>query len=324
MEKVANVTPIRAPEEQRDVHGEIKALQARKRLSQSTIARESGVNATALNQWLKGAYPGDNQAVESKLARWIDAYQMRELEEQALPAAPAWVETPTAKRVLAALMYAQLAGDVAVTYGAAGLGKTTAARWHAEVSPNVWIATMSPATASVVPALEQIADAVGLREATGGGARIQRAIIGRIKGTHGLLVIDEAQHLTVAALDAVRSLHDATDIGLALMGNEMLYGRMTGGNRAPYLDRLYSRIGKRVRLTRATDDDVAALLSAWKIKDRAIRRVLTEIARRPGGLRGVTKVLRLAALYSAKSSEGISEADVRAAWSELGGDGGAA
>jgi hypothetical protein len=318
-----NVTPIRNDVEQRDVHAEIKALQARTRLSQSKIARESGVNTTALNQWLKGAYPGDNHAVEAKLARWIDAYQMRELEDQALPAAPAWIDTPTSKRVLAALTYAQLAGDVAVTYGAAGLGKTTAARRHAEVSPNVWIATMSPATASVVPALEQIAESVGLREATGGGARIQRAIIHRIRGTHGLLVIDEAQHLNVAALDAIRALHDATDIGLALMGNEMLYGRMTGGNRAPYLDRLYSRIGKRVRLTRATEEDVAALLSAWKIRDRAVRKVLTEIAKRPGGLRGVTKVLRLAALYSANSSGGIGETDIRAAWSELGGDGGA-
>src|ERR1035437_1267786 len=53
-------------------------------------------------------------------------------------------------------------------------------------------------------------------------------------GTGGLLVIDEAQHLSVAALDQIRSIHDATDLGIALVGNQQVYARLTGGNRAAY------------------------------------------------------------------------------------------
>ncbi len=322
-ESASNVTPLRPGDlEHRDVRAEIEALQrqAGRQISQRLISRESGVGQASLNRWLKGVYEGDNQAIELKVARWIDNYRVRSLETQMLPDAPEWANTPTARRVLAALKYAQLAVDISVVYGAAGLGKTSAARRHAELSPNVWIATMTPATSSVVPALEEIAHAVGLREAGGGGARLQRAIIARITGTHGLVIVDEAQHLSVGALDAIRALHDAADVGLALMGNEAVYARMTGGNRAAYLDRLYSRIGKRVRLTRASADDVTELARAWSLRDASIRRLLVEIARRPGGLRSVTKVLRLATFNArGDSRREISATDVREALTDLEG-----
>jgi len=323
-----NVTPLRQPvEETRDLRSEIRTLQTREaRLTQAVISRESGVGGSALNRWLKGVYEGDNAAIELKLARWIDSYNLRSLEERALPAAPEWVETPSSMRVLAALAYAQIAGDIAIIYGGAGVGKTSAARHYGQTSPNVWIATMTPATASVVPALEEVAIAIGLRETVsgGGGARLQRAIVSRITGTRGLLIVDEAQHLATSALDSIRSLHDATGIGVALLGNERAYARMFG-QQAPYLDRLWSRIGKRVRLQQPSEHDIAEIANAWKIRDVGVKRQLAEISQQAGagGLRLVTKVLRIASVTAAKRRGGIAAADVKAAWADLGGAGGA-
>lgn len=305
----------------RDLRAEIADLQAADaKLTQAEISRQSGLHVTRLNQWLRGTYQGDLPALERELARWVDAYRARRLESRLLPQAPAWVATPTAERVIAALGYAQVAGDIAVIYGGAGLGKTTSVLQYQRTNPNVWHATMTPASSSVVPALEEIADAVGLREVGGGAARVQRAIIRRITGTHGLLVVDEAQHLSVAALDEIRALHDATGLGLALVGNEQVYARMTGGNRAAYLDRLYSRIGKRVRLVRAREADIAALIDAWGIEPKSCRQVLHEIAAKPGGLRGLTKVLRLASMFAAGDGRPVQCDDIRAAWRDLGGD----
>lgn len=315
------ISPLPTPEEARDLRAEIAALQEQNpRLTQAEISRQSGIGSTRLSQWLRGNYPGDNGALEADLARWVDAYYQRELEARRLPGAPEWVSTPSAERVIAALAYAQMAGDIAVVYGGAGLGKTTAIREYQRTSPQVWHATMTPATSTVVPALEEVADAVGLREVGGGAARVQRAIIQRIRGSHGLLVIDEAQHLGVAALDAMRALHDATGIGLALVGNEAVYARMTGGNRAAYLDRLYSRIGKRVRLTRTTHADVDALVAGWKLDAKSCRATIYEIAARPGGLRGVTKVFRLASMFARGAGRPVSCEDIRAAWRDLGGE----
>lgn len=306
--------------EARNLLGEVIEIQNDTRMSQAAIAREVGVSGTAISQWLNGAYPGDVAALEAKIARWVDAYRERTLSARMLPEAPVWVPTPSADRVIAALGYAQIAGDIAVVYGGAGLGKTTAIRQYQRTSPNVWHATMTPATATVVPALEEIADSLGLKEVGGGAAKIQRAIIRRLHGTQGLLVIDEAQHLGVAALDAMRALHDATGVGLALVGNEAVYARMTGGNRAAYLDRLFSRIGKRVRLTRSTQADVTAIINSWRIEAKECRQILHEIAAKPGGLRGLTKVLRLASMFAVGAQRDIHCDDIRAAWRDLGGE----
>lgn len=314
---MSNITALHAS---RDLRAEIVALQAEDNtLTQAEIARQSGIGSTRLSQWLNGRYPGDNAALEQALARWVDAYQVRKMEARALPQAPEWVATPSAERITSALGYAQLAGDIAVIYGGAGLGKTTALRHYQTTSPNVWVATMTPCTAGAVPALEEVADALGI-EMSGGAARLQRAIIRRMRGTMGLLVIDEAQHLSVAALDAMRALHDATGLGLALVGNESVYARMTGGNRAAYLDRLYSRIGKRVRLSRAVKGDIEALIDAWQIQVKECRQVLHEIAAKPGGLRGLTKVMRLASMFAAGVGREVCCDDIRAAWRDLGGE----
>ncbi len=314
---MSNVTPLHP----RDLRAEIAAMQSRDpKLTQAEISRQSGISTGRLSPWLKGTYPGDTEALEAELARWIDAYNVRRIEAHALPTAPAWVDTPTGNRVLGALGYAQAAGDIAVVYGGAGLGKTTAISQYERSHPNVWVATMTPATSTVVPALEEVAYALGLREVSGGAARIQRAIIARLRGTHGILVIDEAQHLGTAALDVVRALHDATEVGLALVGNESVYARMTGGNRAAYLDRLFSRIGKRVRLVRAAVADVDALIEGWGIDPKECRAVLHEIAAKPGALRAITKVMRLASRIAAGRKKPVSCEDIRAAWRDLGGE----
>lgn len=296
----------------------LMAAEGNRRLSQSRIAAEAGISSTTLSQWLNGVYGGDNDAVEAKLTRWAETTQAARAQAATMPDAPGYVDTPTGTRVIGALRYAQIAGDMAVIYGGAGLGKSEAIKRYAQIAPNVWHATMTRASANVVTSLEVITDTLGLA-VIGGANRLFGAICKRVQGTNGLLVIDEAQHLTEASLDQIRAIHDATGIGIALVGNEQVFARMAGGNRAAYLDRLYSRIGKRVRLIRSTADDVNALLDGWRVRDAKTRTLLIEVAGKPGALRGMTKVLRLASMYAAADQHALALDDVRAAWGELGG-----
>lgn len=301
-----------------DVRALVRGLmEGDKRLSQTKVAAEAGISSTALSQWLNGIYGGDNAAVEAKLLRWADTTQAARAQAAAMPAAPGYVTTHTGDRVIAALRYAQLAGDIAVIYGGAGIGKSEAIKRYTVIAPNVWHATMTRASAGVVTSLEVIVDTLGLN-VVGGANRLHTAICKRVMHTGGLLVIDEAQHLTEAALDQIRAIHDATGIGIALVGNEQVYARMAG-NRAAYLDRLFSRIGKKVRLAKATQDDVAALLDGWGVRDMKTRTLLADVASKPGALRGMTKVLRLASMYAAAEKRALGFDDVRASWKELGG-----
>lgn len=314
MAQLAVVTPPPAPVIEATL-ARVRAEIDRRGITQNQAAREIGVSATTLAQLLAGSYAADPARQMERLARWLAL--AKETRAQAhLPPAPAWVATPLAERVLAALGYAQMAGDIAVIYGAAGLGKTTAAREYARRYPNVWIATMSPATAGVTTSLEEVCLALGFRDLPQGAARMSRAIVARIAGTGGLLIVDEAQHLTVAALDALRALHDATGVGLALVGNEMVYARMTGGQRAAYLDRLYSRIGKRARLARAGREDVERLAGAFGLRPGALK-LLTEIGARAGALRAVVKTLRLAAMMAKGGA--IEPEHIEHAWRDLEG-----
>ncbi|WP_282265982.1 AAA family ATPase [Stenotrophomonas sp. PS02298] len=301
-----------------DVRALVRSLQADdKRLSQAKIAAESGVSSTTLSQWLGGIYGGDNAAIEAKMLRWAETTQAQRAQAATMPAAPDYIETPTCTRVIDALRYAQLAGDMAVVYGSAGLGKTKAIIKYKTMAPNVWHATMTKASANVVTSLEVVVEALGLTP-SGGANKLHAAACRRVANTNGLLVVDEAQHLTEAALDQIRAIHDATGIGIALVGNEAVYARMTGGNRAAYLDRLFSRIGKKVRLIRPSQEDVAALLDGWNVRDGKTRTLLSDIASKPGGLRAMGKVLRLANMFAAAEKRAMGYDDVRSAWRELG------
>lgn len=303
-----------------DLRLQVRQLLDGARYTQSRVAKEVGISPTAISQWLSGSYAGDNEAIESKVLRWLQQLNHERAAQAAMPAAPEYVETPSGLRILAALRYAQVAGDIAVIYGGAGLSKTSSIQHYRRAAPNVWHATMTPASASVVTALEEIAEAVGTAGVQGGGAqRLHKAVCRRVADTAGLLVIDEAQHLSTAALDQIRSIHDATGVGAALVGNEQVYARMTGGNRVAFLDRLFSRIGKKVRLVRAIEGDVDALIGAWGIAEPKCRATLMDIASKPGALRGLTKVLRLAAVQAAAEARTICCADVKTAWRELGG-----
>ena len=297
---------------------EVRAAMQRRGLSQAAAAREIGVSPAALSQWLSGTYGGDSAAIAAKAARWLEAGTARGALLERLPEAPAWVATSTAARIHAALTQAQIAPEIAVVFGGAGAGKTVAARRYAATRPNVGLVEASPATRALGPCLERVAGAVGARPSSSRPAAVEAALLDRLVGTRGLIVVDEAQHLSLRALDGLRSLHDRGEVGLALLGGEPLYTRLHG-RRAAETAQLTSRIGRRVRLSQTAAGDAEALLGAWdeiEIEAPAKRRAV-EIANRPGGLRALVKSMRLAALYA--RGEAVGERHVTAAWRDLGG-----
>lgn len=141
------------PEEQHSIQDKVQQILSKGDVKQSQIAREAGLTAPVLSTWLKGNYKGDNKAVESKLNQWLQARDRKAEVSMVFPRAPEWIETPTAKKITSVLTYAQLAGDIAVIYGGAGLGKTCTLKAYAEQSPNVWVVTMSPAHGGVTSTL---------------------------------------------------------------------------------------------------------------------------------------------------------------------------
>lgn len=298
---------------------QVEQIIADEGLTQASVSKLTSINAARLNQWLKGTYLGDNEKIEQAIQRWIDSRESEAELDGKLPADTDWVRTPSASSVLSALSFSQMAGAISVIYGGAGIGKTTAIRNYQNRAPNVWLVTATPTVARPGPILTRIAQALNLRT-TGAVHVIESNIIERVQGTRGLIVIDEAQHLCHRSLDSIRAIHDATGVGVCLSGNEIVYAQLTGGTRAIGFAQLFSRVSKRVRLSKPQDGDIAAILDAWKIDDKASRKFCMAIGRRPGALRGLSQTLRLATLFANNVGQPLSEQIIRDAWADLGGD----
>jgi len=300
-----------------DLKATVRAIQGREGLTQRKLAQAIGIAPSTLSEWLNGTYKGDEDAVRKLVSAWIEARQ--DATSRAVAAMSDFVETPTSEKICAALAYAKSAADMVCIYGGPGVGKTRAiAYFRAKYPTAVWVATMTPASSGLVSALEVVGEAVGLAECTGGARRVSNAIRKQVAGSHGLIIIDEAQHLSMAAIEELRSIHDATGIGLALVGNETSYARLTGGSRAASYAQIFSRIGMRLFVHRPDRGDVRAIADAMGVTDADAIDFMARMAARPGALRGMLKALRL--VLGQSGPQGVTVESLRAACHLLGAE----
>ena len=229
---------------------------------------------------------------------------------------PNYVATSTATRIQSALAFAQATHGLAVIYGGAGMGKTRTAQEYSEQHSNAWLATITPASASLLAVLERIALCIGIKPSlTKGSAVVEVEILERLKDSDGLLIIDEAQHLRARVLEQIRSIYDASDTGLVLLGGDTVYSQLTGGYRVANYAQIFSRISKRLHLRHPNAGDVSALADAMGVRGASERSLLKKIAVKPGALRGIVQTVRLASVLAGGGS--IKADQIKQAWHEL-------
>jgi hypothetical protein len=286
-------------------------------LSQNEMSKRIGISPAALSTWLQGKYKGSDTEIERKIERWLESYNAGEEYTRELPPEPEWIETPTARRIFQTLETGQFLKSLVMAYGAAGAGKTKTCEYYAATRPNVWLFTPTKATASARGLLMLICDKLGISDPGSGNYAIQKAIMRKVAGTNGLIIIDEAQQITLGALDLMRQMQEQAGVGMALVGNEPLYTQMTGGFRGPKFAQLFSRIAQRTHIEGTQSDDVETLAAALGITDRDAVAYLVRIGTLPGGLRGVAKTLQLAQLAAAGSGGELNKAIIARAWRKL-------
>ena len=281
-------------------------------------AKQADVPASTFSAWFNGTYAGNNKNILEKVQVWLEGRKVAARTRSVMRRAPSFLETPSCQAGLAALEHAHHAPDIAVLSGPPGVGKTQICEAYARRAPSVWMITAEPLwSTSPRMLMESLLEEIGCTERM---TRHQssRAIIKRATGSNGLILIDEAQHLSTRAMDQLRTIHDKAGIGVALVGNETVYSRLEGHAREIEFAQLFSRVGMRVKLARATKSDTDMLLDAWQVEGDQQRTMLRVIARKPGALRGMTKTLRLAFMQaSVDGRETISCADITAAWQRI-------
>jgi DNA transposition AAA+ family ATPase len=283
------------------------------RLTQADCARQAGVAYGTFTGWYRGTYQGDNNKVAATVARWLRTREERARTSAILPTEPGFVHTEMTSRITSILQYAQIAPDIVVIAGDAGTSKTSSARHYADATPNVWLVTADPNCSSANAMLGEICAVIGVAERS--AAKLGRAIGEHLRGKQALLIIDEAQHLGLPALEQLRSLHDKYGIGVGLIGNVSIYSRIDGGRTAQFAQ-LFSRVGMRLTKTRPSAGDVRQLLAAWGIDGDAEQAYLQAIAAKPGALRQMVKTIRLACVMAAGAgADAVTIEHLRSAYS---------
>jgi DNA transposition AAA+ family ATPase len=284
-----------ALEEQEQLRADVRRLAEKRKITLTKVADEAGIKYGTFSSWLGGTYAGNNGKVAAEVNKWVVAQSTRDRVLAQRMKSPGFVNTPTAARFMGVLDHAQFATEFVLIGAAAGVGKTSAVERYRVTHSNVWQVTAEPLFKSIHMLMDAIASTMGITEKWSAGT-VSRTVQRHMRGSEGLLVIDEVQHLPTASLDQLRTLHDLTSVGVALVGNESVYSKLEGFGRQPQFAQLFRRIGMRMSVPKPTPEDISKMLDAWNIEGPELRRPLTAIARKPGALGVMVKTLRLAFL----------------------------
>ena len=268
--------------------------------SQTLIATELGVSGAQLSSFLSGTYKAPHTIIP-KISSLMSVSEKKAIA----PREPAFVETKVSKAVMNAISYSHIQGKIAVVYGDAGVGKTMAINQYCKENNLAIKITISPSYASMSGVNELIADKLGVRERV--SRKIYAEIIAKLKDSGRVIIIDEAQHLTVRTLNHLRCMADESGVGITLVGNDEVYTKLKGSGRADFAQ-LFSRIGMRKQVLTNTLSKEDILSVFGMIDDEAAQDILFKIARTNYGLRGAVNVfVNTAAVYGTIEPAGLAK-----------------
>lgn len=301
-------------------------------MTQAAISTASEVPNSTLSQYLSDTYPNEKGKAETavKLTRWLDMHEAAKALRGQMAISPSFIPMKAATRVGALLNFAHASGDMVLIGGVPGTCKTASCKQFQATTPRTWFASMDPTTRGVPTMLLELLAAMGVKDMKGTPKSLKDAICERAAVGRGLFIVDEAQHLSDQALEALRAINDrilavnGVGVGIALLGNDLAQSRVaTTGNRAEFAQ-VASRIAKRLWLRAPYAEDAAALAQAWAASnDEVITKVEVEfcqsIAARPGGLRNIEKTMKGAILTARALSEPLTIDHLKGAFSALSG-----
>lgn len=241
--------------QEQDLRTELQSYMKDHNYSMTQTSRGLGISTSAISQWLKSAYNGDNERIDRQVSDYLvrenEKTQFRSLE---IP----FVMTNNAKIIFKVARTCHLYKKMGMIYGASGLGKTVAGREYALKHPDtIYIHANRSFTPKVL--FRKLSKELGYA-GKGYVAELLDEIIDKIKDSGRLIIVDQANFLNVTSLHLLRTLYDEASIGIILLGTEELYWNIKG-QKEEYAQ-VYTRITVPVKLGKWKADDCKQVINA--------------------------------------------------------------
>jgi DNA transposition AAA+ family ATPase len=276
-----------------------------------------GVNKSTLGLFVTGNYKGRLEPQAEAIFRFRQTLVAQAAIRAEGPEIPGFFETETSNQLVRLLQYAQR-GRITVGALAAGISKSTTAAHFQACNANVFLITVFPSTSGIFGMLKTVLQALGVPNASGSPQVLSSLVMDRVRAlANPLLIFDEAQHLTVRAIEEIRGWYDLTGVGICLLGNKSLLQQLEGGNRSDAFAQIFSRVSLRLVKLRPLAADVDALLEAWRVDDEKVAAEVHRIAQLPGALRSATWTLELAHMLAQGGREELAVGHIQDAWAQL-------
>lgn len=261
----------------------------RKPLTMMELGNELGCTGTRVNKYLllnrEGKQPEpDMPAIEIRVADLLKAASRR----RATDVPP--FETNVTVTVRATLELIRKTNDIGLISGPAGIGKGVAIAVYGANSPTTISLEIPEWQRSESGLINLMFDAV---ENSSWDGRTPRAafLVERLAYTNRLMIIDNAQRLTLGARKLLFDFTDRTKLPLAFVGNEEILPLIRAN------DQHFSRIGinKEIKLDPRKIRDYARKMIEGKIEkpQEGLLDLATAVAEQRGHLRALRKQLDL-------------------------------
>lgn len=206
-------------QQQLELLEKVENLKKEKRLSQNAVGQLIGVSGATLSQIKNGNYNADPQKIFKTLENYFEVKEKAKLTYSELNYAP----TSISEQICDIIAICHAKGGLSIVTGEAGIGKTKAiSKYVADHPTNSFTITMNPCFTGVKTLLSIIAEKIGC-ECSHSIAQLYNSIKNKLSDGM-ILIIDEAQHMTLKDIDVVRSFSDYfasinQTFGICFIGN---------------------------------------------------------------------------------------------------------
>lgn len=257
--------------------------------SQSKAASAIGKSTAAISTYLSNTFKGNLENFEKHLE---EIFENKKAAEQLKSASVGTVYKPTSisKGVYETIRLCHLKGGLAIECGDAGIGKTMACKKYAEDYPTSAIyVTVNPCLVTLSAFLKLLCRVQKIT-ANGRKDEMWMRLADSFEGERKVLIIDEAQHLPIKTIEAIRAFFDSNpQLGICLVGNIETVTN-TGKSKEAF-----AQIRNRTKLTEVRhtssiqSSDIEILFPAVATDEKAVS-LLLGIARSTQGIRGASNV----------------------------------